>query len=381
MFRAAAVASLPRVSREHLFAAFFFAVFVFLLYQLYLLLAAFSGPLVWAAILALTFYPLTTWLTRVFHGSRGVAAATLVALVTAGAILPSVLLGSLLVREAAQAYERVQDMAATGELTQTLDSLRASRAGVMWERLTAPFQDRIDIDPGALLVGATRWVSQQIAGQTTALARNVLVTLVNFLLMLVALFFFFRDGERISTGVVSLLPMEPGHKDTISRRLYDTLTAVVQSMLITAVTQGILGGIGYGLIARLQLSVLLGFLTALASFIPMAGAALVWGTCAVYLALAGEMGRAVGLALWGVLVVSSVDNFIKPLVIGGRAQLPTFLLLFAILGGLQVYGFVGIFVAPVMVALLLSFVQIYRELYAMPAVPAAPATDADAVTP
>ena len=81
------------------------------------------------------------------------------------------------------------------------------------------------------------------------------------------------------------------------------------------------------------------------------------------LAAVGETGRAIGLTLWGFLVVSMVDNVIRPLFIGGRARLPTFLLLFSIIGGLQVYGFLGIFVAPVMVALLLSFVQIYRELY------------------
>jgi len=105
----------------------------------------------------------------------------------------------------------------------------------------------------------------------------------------------------------------------------------------------------------------------------MAGAALVWGGAAAYLAVVGSIGRAIGLALWGLLVVSAVDNVIKPLVIGGRARLPTFLLVFGILGGLSVYGFLGIFVAPVVVALLLTFVQIYRELYHRTDEPAAAA--------
>lgn len=351
------------MSRELLFAAFFFAVFMFLLYELFVFLAASAGPLLWAAILALTFYPFTTQLIRLCRGARGPAAAILTALVTAGAILPTVWLGSLLVREAAQAYEQVQAMVATGQLDQVLTTLRTSWPGRLWERATAPFEGRIEIDPATLAISATRWMSQQLASHTAALARNALFTLVNFILMLVALFFFFRDGERMAAAVRDLVPMSGEHKRAIFGRLYDTMTAVVQSMLVNAVVQGVLAWFGYWLIGGLQLSVLLGALTAFSSFIPMAGAMAVWASCAVYLAAIGETGRAIGLALWGFLVVSMVDNVIRPLFIGGRARLPTFLLLFSILGGLQIYGFLGIFVAPVMVALLLSFVQIYRELY------------------
>jgi len=351
------------VYRELLFAAFFFAVFMFLLYELFHLLAPSSGPLLWAAILALTFYPFTTRLTAVFRGQRGVAAAVLVVLVTAGAILPMIWLGSLLVREAAQAYDQVQGMVTSGQLTETINSLRTSWPGRLWTRVSAPFAARINIDAGAIAVDATRWMSQQLAGQTAVLAKNALLTLLNFILMLTALFFFFRDGERMANAVRDLLPMSAQHKKTIFERIYDTLTAVVQSMLVNAVAQGVLGGIGYWLIGGLTLSVLLGFLTALMSLVPMAGAMAVWAPCAIYLLAIGETGRAIGLTLWGFLVVSMVDNVIRPLFIGGKAQLPTFLLLFAIIGGLRLYGFIGVFLAPVMVALLLAFVQIYRELY------------------
>jgi predicted PurR-regulated permease PerM len=117
------------------------------------------------------------------------------------------------------------------------------------------------------------------------------------------------------------------------------------------------------LIGGFSVSVLLGFLTAVASLVPVVGAALVWVPAVLYLFVADELLRGGGLLLWGVLVVGSVDNFVRPLLIGGRVEIPTFLLLFALLGGLQVYGFLGIFIAPVVVALLLAFVEIYREHY------------------
>jgi len=351
------------VGREQLFAAFFFAVFLFLIYQLFVFLQPFLTPLLWAAILSLTFYPLTAWLVRLCRGSRNLAAFLLVVVITAGAILPSVYLGTMLVREAGDAYQRVQEMSRSGELAAVVEEARGSRAGLLWQRLTGPFQDRIDIDPAGLVVTATRWTSQQIAGGTALLARNVLLTLVNFLLMLVALFFFFRDGERIARQFGDLIPMAPAHKQRVFRRLYDTLSAVVQSMVIVAIVQGVLAGLGYWVIGRLPFSLFLAFLTGVMSFVPMAGATIVWLSTSIYLLVIGETARGIGLVLWGTFFVSSVDNFIKPLFIGGRAKLPTLLLLFSILGGLQAYGFMGIFLAPVVLALLLAFVDIYRELY------------------
>ena len=350
------------MSREQLFAAFFFAVFLFLFYQLYLFLAGFTGPLVWAGILALTFYPLTAWLVRAFGQRRSLAAFTLVLTVLLVAILPSIYLGTLVVRQAAAAYVRVQEAVRQGEIRDLVAWLQGSRLGGLWVRLT-PFLQELSIDLSDLVLRATNWVSNEIVGQATVLARNVLLSVFNFLLMLVTLFFFFRDGEAMAVRLRDLLPMEPAHKDAAFARLYDTLTAVVQGMVITAATQGLLAGIGYWLIGGLTFSVFLGFLTALSSFLPLAGPALVWGGAALYLGVTGHVGRGMGLALWGALIVSTSDNFVKPLVIGGRARLPTFPLLISILGGLTTYGFLGVFLGPVVLALLLVFIDIYREEY------------------
>ncbi|HYR96760.1 MAG TPA: AI-2E family transporter [Candidatus Binatus sp.] len=361
------------MSREQLFAAFFFAVFLFLLYQLYLFLSPFFAPLVWAGILALTFYPLTNWLGRAFGGRRTVVALTLVLAVTIVAIIPSFLLGSLLVREATGAYRRLQEAVQHGEILQLVEQIRGSRVGGLWVRV-APLFEQLSVDLSDLLLRATNWVSDQIVDQATSLARNVLFSVVNFILMLVALFFFFRDGEAMAAGVRDLLPMERTHKEAIFARLYTTLSAVVQSMVVTAVTQGVLAGLGYWLIGGLTFSVFLGFITGLASFLPLAGPAFVWSGAAAYLALTGHVGRAIGLAVWGAAVVSTADNFIKPLFIGGRANLPTFLLLLSILGGLKVYGFLGVFLGPVVLATFFAFVDIYRQVYhdAPAAVPAVP---------
>jgi predicted PurR-regulated permease PerM len=356
----------PAVSRERLFAAFFFAVLGLLLYQMFLFLVPFLRPLGWAAILALTFYPLTAWLVHLVRGSRAIAASILVVAVLAVAVIPSILLGSLLVREAAAAYERVRDMVQSGELNRMLEQLRTSRPGVLFDRLASPVIESLDLDLSQILLGATSYASQQIALQTGAIARNVLESVVSGSLMLLALFFFFRDGDRMSLAIRDLIPMDREHTDEVLTRVYDTLTAVVQSMVVLAVAQGLLGGFGYWAIGGLPFGVFLGFLTGIASFLPPFGAAFVWAPAGLYLLVTHQVLRGVLLLLWGLLAVSGVDNVIRPLFIGGRARLPTFLLLFAILGGMSVYGFLGIFLAPVILAALLSFIDIYRELYVAP---------------
>ena len=354
------------MSRERLFAAFFFVVFGFLLYQFFLFLAPFFRPLSWAAILALTFYPLTAWLVRLFRGSRALAASVLVLGVLIVAVVPSIMLGSLLVKEAAGAYDRVKDMVQSGELTRLIDQLRTSRPGLLIDRIASPVIDSLNIDLSQLLLGATSYTSQLIASQTGTFARNILESVVSGALMLLALFFFFRDGDRMSVVIRDLLPMGEEHKHVVFARVYDTLTAVVQSMIVNAVAQGVLGGFGYWAIGGLPFGVFLGFLTAIASFLPPFGGAFVWVPAAVYLLVTGSIVRGIVLALWGTLVISMVDNIVRPLFIGGRASLPTFLLLFAILGGMSVYGFLGIFLAPVILAALLSFIVIYREIYSRP---------------
>jgi predicted PurR-regulated permease PerM len=139
-------------------------------------------------------------------------------------------------------------------------------------------------------------------------------------------------------------------------------------MLATAIAQGVLAGLGYWL-AGVPFSLLLGVLSGFLSLIPFA-VPLVWGGCAVYLAASGSAGAAIFLSVWGITVISSVDNLIRPLVIGERAKLSALLLFFAILGGLSVYGFLGLLLGPVLVAIVVTFLSIYREEYVDTAPPA-----------
>ena len=345
------------LARGQVVVYFFFAAFLFLLYQLYSVFSGFLTPIIWAAILAMLFFPLYTIVLRWCGGRETLAAFALTLGITAGVVLPTVSLSSVITREGASLYHRVSEYVTSGELNATIQRLHASRFGRLVDRLEA-----YEIDWNAAARSSVDTVSSVIVSQVTSVARNVAVFLFDFTIMVFTLFFLFRDGERLYRGLRDVIPMDPGHKDAIFSVLYQTLSAVTQGMVATAVAQGVLTWVALwslGLPYTAFLGVVAGFL----SLIPFVGAAGVWIPCTIYLAASGDLLRAIILLVYGSLVISMVDNVLRPLLIGGQTRLPTLFLFFGILGGVQTYGVLGIFLGPVLLAIVIAFIRIYQEQF------------------
>jgi predicted PurR-regulated permease PerM len=360
----------PKETRRSLFAPslglargqvvvfFFFAAFLFLLYQLYSVFSGFLAPIIWSAILAMLFFPLYTIVLRWCGGRETLAAFVLTLAITLGTVVPTISLSSVITREAASLYQRVSEYVSSGELTATIERLRGSRLGRLVARL-----EGYEIDWGAAARSSIDTASAVIVTQVTSIARNVAVFVLDFTIMVFTLFFLFRDGERMYRGLRDVIPMDPNHKDAIFSVLYQTLSAVTQGMVATALAQGVLTWIalwGLGLPYTAFLGVLAGFL----SLIPFVGAAGVWIPCTIYLAATGDLVRAAILLVYGSIVISMVDNVLRPLLIGGQTRLPTLFLFFGILGGIQTYGVLGIFLGPVLLAIVIAFIRIYKEQFA-----------------
>jgi predicted PurR-regulated permease PerM len=346
------------LARGQLVVFFFFAAFLFLLYQLYAVFSGFLAPIIWAAILAMLFSPLYNTMLRWCRGRETLAAFALTLLVTTVIVLPTISLSSVITREAASLYQRTSEYVSSGELNASIQRLRESRLGRLVARL-----EGYEIDWGAAARASVDTASAVVVAQVTSVARNVAVFLLDFTIMVFTLFFLFRDGERLYRGLRDVIPMDPTHKDAIFSVLYQTLSAVTQGMVATALAQGILTWVALwalGLPYTAFLGVVAGFL----SLIPFVGAAGVWVPCTIYLAATGEVVRAVILLVYGSIVISMVDNVLRPLLIGGQTRLPTLFLFFGILGGVQVYGVLGIFLGPVLLAIVVAFVRIYQEQFA-----------------
>jgi len=343
------------VTRERIVAVFFFAAFLFLLYQLYRVFSPFLGPIVWAVVLALLFYPLYLRALALVRGRQTLAALLLTLLVWGTILVPTVSLSSVVTREAALLYAQLTEFVRSGRLNATLEELRGSAAGRLLARLS---RAGLEIDYAQLLQRTADTASTQL----TALARNVATFLFDFTLMLFTLFFLFRDGDRMYRTLRDVIPLDPAHKDAIFYRLYETLSAVMRGMFATACAQGVLTWIGLWILA-LPYAAFFGVLAGVVSLVPLLGAAAVWMPCTVYFAVVGELVRAGILLLYGAFVISMVDNFLRPLLIGGQTRLPTLFLFFGMLGGVDAYGFLGLFLGPVLVAVVFVFARIYREQY------------------
>lgn len=340
--------------------AFFYGSLLLLLYLTYLILIPFASPILWAVVLVIVFQPVYRRLLRWLGGKSGIAALLLTVTVITAVMVPAILCGWVLARETAsfyQATERFYQQEGVAGIA-SHPAVMAGRA--FWDRVSLPFT-RLGIDLNALLLSALSAVSSFIVDNLKGIALNLLSFTVNFFLTAFTFFFLLRDGEAIVRGLQALLPLEPKHAEVLFSRLYDAVSAVVRGTIVTAMAQGILGGVGYWAFG-VPYPVFLGLATALLSLLPVGGSALIWVPAAIYLFLEGSWIRSLFLLAWSTLAVSTADNVLKPALISGGTKLPTLFLFFGMLGGLQVFGILGFILGPVLLVALSTFLEIYAEL-------------------
>ena len=173
--------------------------------------------------------------------------------------------------------------------------------------------------------------------------------------MLFILFFIIRDGRAIARLGSTVVPLPPDRREALAQRLASVTRAVVRGTVLTSIVQGLLLGIGFAL-TGMPAPVVFGVLAAVLSVVPFGGTALVWVPALAMLLIQGRLGQAAGVLVVGVMV-SSVDNFLKPILISGRSPLPTLAVFIGVLGGLAAFGLIGLFVGPVIMALVLALLE------------------------
>jgi predicted PurR-regulated permease PerM len=330
-------------------AAFAFLVFIFGL--TFWVLSPFLASLAWAGILAYATWPLHQWLCRRLPRRENLAALLMTLGVAATLLLPMVWVLITLVADLAAASTTFRQISSHG--LPPLPSGVSAWPGGEW--IVAQYQ-RVQADP--------EWVRAQIAALGLAdvanlrdVAGDVGRNVGKFGLAVFALFFLYRNGDSVLTqfrGVATrwLGEAAPGYIQAVGV----TVRAVVFGIVLTALAQGVLAGLGYWA-AGVAAPALWGVITALVSLIPFVGP-VVWVGLSLGLLAQGETQAALGLFLWGALVVSWVDNLIRPLVISGPTRIPFLLVFLGVLGGLNAFGLIGLFLGPVLLAV---SVAIWRE--------------------
>jgi predicted PurR-regulated permease PerM len=311
----------------------------------------FIVPLVWAGIVAYVTWPAYRWTVRKCAGRRTLAALLLTAVVTVAVIAPLVWLALVLRLEVIRLYHETQALLAGGvQLPPAL--LRLPWIGEQLRDLTA----RAAQDPHALgleLRKVTDHSFDQIAHVIGGIGRNA----AKLLLAVVSLFFVYRNGERFAAQLAHALGQVVGPRvESYRQAIGQTVKAVVYGLVLAAVVQGVLVGLGYW-VAGAGAPVFLAALTTVCGLIPFAAPA-VFGGVVLWLLAKGATVAGVGLLIWGSLVMGWTDHIVRPLLISREAQIPFLIVLFGVLGGLAAFGLVGLFVGPVILAVLLA---IWRE--------------------
>ena len=350
------------MTRQQIFSIVFFALVVLLLYQIGLMFKPFVFSALWAGLLAHWAFPLHLRLTRLFAGKEMMSAAILTIGAMAIVVVPLVVMGVMLVREAGVAEQEIRVWISGGGLQRLPEELATIPiiGGWLKSALTGSATPTFSLEQSVMT--GVKELSQFLIGGMGGLLKNTFALIVNFFMMLLILFFLFKDGQQWLSVLYDLIPMEESHKSKILVRLDQTIRAVVKGVLVTAIVQGLLAGMAY-LALGVPFPMGLTALTIVVAPIPFGGTGLVWLPVALYLFWVGMAGKALAMLAWGIGVVSMVDQFLRPWLIGQDVQIPVLLLVLSVLGGLALYGLLGLFIGPILVSVLMTAVQIYREEY------------------
>jgi predicted PurR-regulated permease PerM len=326
-----------------------------------MVLAPFATPILLAIIVVTFTFPLYRRLKRRLKGRDTAAAILMLLIVTVVVILPAFLLTILLIQQATDLFRLIQQT----DVPAIFDRLEIQKRLAPLARIIPGFDpNAIRIEP--MIVGVVKKLPALVATHGGQFLGGLVNVVVGFLLMLLAAFYFYMDGERLVGELRVLSPLP----DEYDREIFSRFTAVVDAtfrgQMLTALAQGAVTALGLW-IARIPGALFWGAVAAVFSLIPMVGAAAVWIPATIYLFLTAayhdsSYGYAIFLALWGILVVSLVDNLIRPWAMRSGTRMPAVLLFFSILGGIQAFGFIGLILGPLMFALMVPLVDIYKRI-------------------
>jgi predicted PurR-regulated permease PerM len=343
------------------------AVTLICLYLCWLIVAPFMDVILWSAMMAIISYPMfRRWRKRGWGPAMASLFTTL--FVVLAVIVPIALVLVMLSTQVDDAVALVQkgiqqltnpDSTLYSYLNRWVNVKEHLNPEVLGERLKA--------------------MGNAIAARSFGLVGNLFGVIVQIFFVLFTVYYLLKDADVIVPAIRDSLPLEKEQAEEVFARTHDVIFASVRGVMVIAAIQGALGGIAFFFLG-LPSAILWGVIMFLLSMVPMLGAFLVWGPAAVYLFATGSVVKAIILIIWGGAVIGSVDNFLRPKLVGERTRLHELIIFFAVLGGLQVFGVLGLFVGPVVVAITLSLIDIYKRIGGKVVVPVEPVTPVSPVT-
>jgi predicted PurR-regulated permease PerM len=318
------------------------------IYLSYRVLSPFFVALTWAAMFAILFRGMQNALARRTAPSRAALITTLVVGIVI--VAPALVLISALAREAPQAIVSLKQ-ASESTPRQLQDA---------WNAVRARSPVAMPEDPTDVIAGGTQRAFAYLAPRAGSIVGEVLSTLGSLAAMLFALFFFLRDGDAISRQLRDRLPFDDRESERLINDTRDLVMASVGASLAVAAAQGTIGGLAFWVLG-LGAPVFWGGAMAFCSLLPVVGATLIWVPAAIWLLLAGAIGRGIAMLVVGTLGISMVDNILRPLLLSGRTSVNGLVIFFGLLGGAAAFGFVGLVVGPIILVITARLLEELRR--------------------
>jgi predicted PurR-regulated permease PerM len=338
--------------------AFFVGLAVLVGYLLLLVLQPFAGSMAWAIFLAFILYPLHSWLTRKLRNRPGSSAGIITGLSPFALLIPLTLLGVAFANQARALvnYLRSQDLHLDGSLLLEIEKYPVIGPAARFAReelqITGP-------DIQEWLTRVAEASLKNVGSLGSGIVLGALGTLVGFFFMLFLLFFFLRDGPIMFSRLTRLIPVPAEHREQLFTHLASVTRGVFYGIGLTAIVQGVMVGVGFA-IAGLPSPVVFGVLAGILALLPAGGAAIVWIPAVLFLAFSGQWPWMIFMLIWGV-IVSTSDNFLRPILVSRYAPVSAFTVFVGVVGGIAAFGTIGIVVGPVFLALVAAILQYFDE--------------------
>jgi predicted PurR-regulated permease PerM len=339
---------------------FLLAVLFLSLYLAFIILRPFIQTIVLAIVLASIFYPLKYRLLRLYRGRENAAALTAVIVLTFLIVLPVLFFMGSLMAQGVDTVNKINTWISTGHL-QELSKNPVVTNSLAWLQERTFFARIAESNPIEYLLQWSKSTGQFIISRGAYLLKDLAGIVFKFFVMIFITFFIIRDGQRILAEMRALSPLRDEQEERIIHIMKDVGRSVLLGSFLTALCQGLAGGIGLAIVGIPAF--FWGSLMGFASLIPFVGMALIWVPAVGYLALMGRWKAALFLFLWCTLLVGMIDNFLRPFLMRGEGKMSPFYVFLAIIGGVTYFGLPGILYGPLILAFARVMLFIYKVEY------------------
>jgi len=325
----------------------------FLGFLAYRIMNPFFTAIAWAMVFSIIFYPVYAAIFRYIR-IREIASVVTIIIILIILIGPITYLSNLLITEMRVFLERMTP--------ERIESVK----GYFEHVRTSPFFEHISPYIGGVGMPSEDVITEGIKKAGRTLIENLRITNVvslfaDFLFMVFTIFFLLRDGPNFLSKARDFMPFSERQKDRLATQAKDMIVSTVYGGAIVAIIQGFLGGGAYYFLG-INSPVMWGVAMSVMSFVPLVGTFSIWGPASAFFVLTGNPMKGAALFFYGVLIISMVDNILRPLIIGSRTKMPTILILFSVLGGIKLFGMIGFVMGPLIMAVFLSVLDIFRHI-------------------